>query len=199
MVTKRNPANVMVNVEKTPNGYYYDEVMSAVQKEIRRGNVWNAVYWALELESFTKLDGAKILWNRLKVISSEDIGIANPIAPVVIQVLEEQYSDAKRRKNSSFREFLTNAVIFLARCNKCRITDNLLISLYGGAGDPLKPPNHLTMPDYAIDGHTVRGTVCGKGDEEFEDEIKHLANETIDDLYKETASKILLKYGNPFK
>jgi len=37
---------------KTPRDYYLDEVISALQKEIRRYKEYEAVYWALELESF---------------------------------------------------------------------------------------------------------------------------------------------------
>ena len=37
---------------QTPKGYDLHEVISALQKEIRRGNEYEAVYWATELESF---------------------------------------------------------------------------------------------------------------------------------------------------
>ena len=33
----------------TRNHYQYDEVVSALQKEIRRGNEFNAFFWGLEL------------------------------------------------------------------------------------------------------------------------------------------------------
>ena len=36
----------------TPKGYDMFEVMSAMQKEIRRCKEYEAVYWATELESF---------------------------------------------------------------------------------------------------------------------------------------------------
>lgn len=42
----------------TPNGYYLDEVISALQKEIRRGKEYEAVYWAVELENFNSKAGA---------------------------------------------------------------------------------------------------------------------------------------------
>ena len=40
------------------------EVLSAMQKEIRRCKEYDAVYWAVELESFNPT-GPKTLWNRL--------------------------------------------------------------------------------------------------------------------------------------
>jgi len=103
---------------KTPHGYYSDEVRSALQKEIRSGKEYEAVYWAMELESFNPETGAGAtnLWNRLRVIASEDVGIANPIATVVIDVLAREYYNAKAKKNDdSHRLFLVNAVLFLAK------------------------------------------------------------------------------------
>ena len=92
----------------TKGGYHFDEVVSALQKDIRLGNVFNAVFWAKELDEFNEETGSggTALWNRLKTISSEDVGIANPIAPVVIQVLAEQYRDFKQRKDDAYRLFL---------------------------------------------------------------------------------------------
>ena len=71
----------------TPKGYYLDEVISALQKEVRRGKEYEAVFWAVELESFNP----KALWNRLKVIASEDVGVAEPHAPLIISALESMY------------------------------------------------------------------------------------------------------------
>ena len=38
--------------KKTKHGYDFYEVLSALQKEIRRGNEYEAMFWAVELESF---------------------------------------------------------------------------------------------------------------------------------------------------
>jgi len=48
----------------TKNGYDLLETLSAIQKEIRRCKEYEAVYWAVELESLNP----KALWNRLRVI-----------------------------------------------------------------------------------------------------------------------------------
>src|SRR4030042_3972037 len=106
----------------TPKGYDMHEVLSALQKEIRRCKEYEAVYWAVELESFN----AATLWNRLRVIASEDIGLANPNATLIIDVLARQYDDAVSRKSDSSRLFLVHAVLYLARSPKSRIVDNLL-------------------------------------------------------------------------
>ncbi len=65
---------------KTTGGFDADLIVSALQKEIRRGNEENAVLVAYEMFS-TSLPLEDYLWTRLHVISVEDIGFANPDAP----------------------------------------------------------------------------------------------------------------------
>ena len=168
----------------TPRGYYLDEVISALQKEIRRGNEYEAVYWAVELESFN----SKALWNRLKVIASEDVGVAEPHAPLIIDALESMYNYAKEKKKEEYRLFFVNAVSILARAPKCRIVDNLMITLFGD----IKHGKRLEMPDYAIDKHTFRGRRKGRGMKHFIEEGSKIENEGLDDPYKEKAEKYLL-------
>jgi replication-associated recombination protein RarA len=165
-------------------------VLSAIQKEIRRGKEYDAVFWAVEAESFNH----KAVWNRLRVIASEDIGIANPLAPLVIDVLEKEYYDAKRRENDSHRLFLVHAVLFLARSPKSRMIDDLLITVYG---DVKFRDERLEIPDYALDMHTLRGRMMGRGFKHFLEEGSKLENEGISDPYRDSAKEILLKYGKP--
>lgn len=72
---------------KTIGGFDADLVISALQKEIRRGNEENAVLIAYEMFS-TSLPLEDFLWTRLHVISVEDIGFANPEAPMMIMALD---------------------------------------------------------------------------------------------------------------
>jgi replication-associated recombination protein RarA len=167
---------------KTTKGYDLHEVISALQKDIRRGNEYQAVCWAKELESFN----ARILWNRLRVIASEDIGLANPLAPLVIDVLEKNYADSLARQNDSCRLFLVHAVLYLARSLKSRIVDNLLIAVYNDE-------NKLEIPDYALDMHTYRGKKMGRGVEHFFAEGAKLANQAMEDPYEQKAFEILMK------
>ncbi len=97
-------------IPKTERGYAFDELLSALQKDIRRGNEYEAVYWGVELDTFNP----KALWNRLRVMASEDVGLANPNAPLIIDVLEKQYSDFKERENDGYKLFLVHAILFLA-------------------------------------------------------------------------------------
>jgi hypothetical protein len=65
----------------------------------------------LSSKEFGKNDEA--LWNRLRVIASEDISMANPALPVIIDVLEEQYRNFKNRGDDAYRLFLAHAILAL--------------------------------------------------------------------------------------
>lgn len=181
---------VGLGIPQTPRGYDLHELLSALQKDIRRGNEYEAVFWAAELESFNPT----ALWNRLRVITSEDIGIANPLAPLIIDVLEKEYNDAKRRDNDSYRLFIVNAVLFLAGSPKSKIVDDLLITVYG---DIEFRDKRLEIPDYALDMHTLKGAKNGRGIKDFLEEGSKIENEAVSNPYKESAGEILLKYGKP--
>lgn len=189
------------NIEspQTPKGYYLDEVKSALQKTIRRGREYEAVYWATELESFNEKTGAgaTMLWDRLRVIASEDVSIAEPHAPLIIAALREAYNDAVKKKHTSYRLFFVHAVLFLARSRKCRVIDDLVVVVNGN----IKFNNELLpMPDYAIDIHTHRGRMNGSvgpsGVKHFLEEGAKLKNEAFKNPYKKSASEYLLKHGN---
>ena len=182
---KRFDSEGKVADKKTKHGYDFYEVLSALQKEIRRGNEYEAVFWAVELESFN----IKTLWNRLRIVASEDIGLANPCAVIVVDVLKNNYFEALHLEGDAYRLFLVNAVLFLARSAKSRIVDDLLITVYGD----IENSKLLTIPDYALDKHTARGRAMKRGFEHFLQKGSKLKNETIENPYKERAAEHLLK------
>lgn len=175
---------------KTTRGYDIFELLSALQKSIRRGEEYQAVFFAAELETCN----GKMVWNRLRIIASEDIGIANPNATLTVDALERQYNDAKERKHDSWRLFLVHAALYLARSAKSRIVDDLLIAVYGNIK---YKDEKLKIPDYALDSHTATGKMMGRGFKYFIEESSKLVNETIENPYKGAAAEILLKYGKP--
>ena len=170
----------MVNkMATTQNGYDLYELLSALQKCIRRGLEYDAVYFAVELEEFN----STALWNRLKVIASEDIGCANPIMPILIDILEKQYLKAKEKSDDSNKLFLTNAIVCLCRSPHSRITDDLY--------NVVKLENkRLPIPDYALDMHTYKGKSKGRGIEHFYSEGCKLENETLPNPYIERAKEL---------
>ena len=90
---------------QTVGGYAFYEVLSALQKSIRRGLEEDALFWATELY----LSGYEIqAWRRLCIIASEDIGLANPPAFTEVRNLylewkEESKLHLKRNCTSSLR------------------------------------------------------------------------------------------------
>ena len=170
----------------TVNGHLLPEVVSALQKCIRRGQVDDALYWAVDMY-LTGYD--EYAWKRLRIMASEDVGPAEPNLPATIEALYHAYTDLKKKKDETHapqRLQFVHAVILLATARKNRIVDHALIHHFG---------NHATLkrdiPDYALDKHTARGKRMGRGAEHFFAEGIKLENETGDDPYRELARQTL--------
>lgn len=142
-----------------------DEVISALQKEIRRGNLENAAMLAYEMH-LTSPEMEEILWKRLMVISVEDIGMGEINAPNLIYTLYQIFQ--KFPPGALDRPlFIVHAVRYLCTRQKDRSSDELVNvlrhSVSRGEGKP-------QIPDYAIDMHTARGQAMGRGIEHFFEE-----------------------------
>lgn len=167
-----------------------EALVSALQKFIRRGMEYEAVHVAFQLEENYPYN---ILWNRLKVIASEDVGYVNPIMSVVVETLYKQYFAEKTKLDkkawdNSHRLFFVNAVICLCRSPKNRITDDLLnvvvLERENGIGG--------SIPAYCIDKHTAKGRAQGMGWKEFFEVGSHLENESGENPWKERHRQIRL-------
>lgn len=143
---------------KTINDYPADEVISALQKEIRRGRVDEAIFWACELcRSGEKYQ--KKCWERLTAIAVEDIGFGDPMACVVIATLKNAYYANFEKIDDSLIQILF-AAGYLAKCKKDRFIDeykNILVN----------KPKLLKIPDYALDKHTLRGKALNRDNKHF--------------------------------
>jgi replication-associated recombination protein RarA len=172
---------------ETPGGYLCGEVASALQKEIRRGNEREALFWATELD----LAGfGRYVFKRLRIIASEDVGVADSNAAVQVWTLYQLWNEAKKKKGEPeghSRIHLLHAVVLLARAPKSRMLDHALMVFYGGDREP------LPVPDYALDMHTKRGRQLGRGLDHFFEEGAQLVNETIDDPYAEEGRAALTR------
>jgi replication-associated recombination protein RarA len=163
----------------TVGGYPMDEITSWLQKAIRRGDEEAAAFCASELD----LSGQSwLLWRRLKIIASEDVGLAQPgIATEVSQLFMNWLAEKKLKKGTE-RIFLIHCVLLLARAPKSRIVDNLLIALYEGER-PVREIPH----GYVRDMHTRGGRQRGRGVDHFFDVAAKLVNCTLPDPYEERA------------
>jgi copper chaperone CopZ len=72
--------NTTFRQEKTYNGYDTGELKSWLQKAIRRSRPDQAAWAAVELYTLPKQSVVTNLFNRLRIIAMEDIGVANPNA-----------------------------------------------------------------------------------------------------------------------
>jgi replication-associated recombination protein RarA len=157
---------------KTFNGFQADHVISALQKEIRRGNAENAALLAYEM-ILTSPALEDYLWHRLKVIAVEDIGFGEPLAPVLIQSLFEMTSACDYNVGER-KLYAIHAVRYLCMCKKDRSSDEMInwINHSSKLGRALP-----TIPDYALDMHTAEGQKKGRGRRHFFEEASRTSPE----------------------
>ena len=173
----------------TRNGYAGDEVISALQKSIRRGLEEQACMFAYEMYiSSPQLE--EKLWRRLLTISVEDIGMGDPNAAILVNSLyqmsrEFDYSDGDRPM------YFIHAIRYLCQCEKDRSSDllkNICIKSFAMGRFP-------EVPDYALDKHTQRGQAMGRDSFHFLNEASRVIPQAkISNDYKERYAKILEEY-----
>ena len=177
--------------QKTKKGYDFSQVASALQKSIRRGLEEDAMYWAVELYNS---GFGEYLWKRLIIITSEDVGLAEPDMPTQIEALYQMYvRQAKKTKNSDDKNaperlFLTHAIIKLCRAKKSRFVDWALIYHFE-THDAIQKD----IPDYALDKHTQVGRALKRKWRHFFDEGCLLNNHHPiegEDVYKTMVEKV---------
>lgn len=173
----------------TRNGYAGDEVISALQKSIRRGLEEQACMFAYEMYiSSPQLE--EKLWRRLLTISVEDIGMGNPMAAIMMNNLyqmSKQFDYADGDKPMYF----IHAIRYLCSSEKDRSSDllkNICIKSFAMGKFP-------EIPDYALDKHTQRGQAMGRDSFHFLNEAsKVYPQKEVDNDYKERYAKILEEY-----
>jgi replication-associated recombination protein RarA len=157
---------------RTLHDFPADEVISSLQKEVRRGNTENAALLAYEMLT-TSAELEEYLWGRLQVISVEDVGFGEPQAPILIETLYQMHHRLPRPRGDRYL-YAIHAVRYLCACQKERGSDDLLNwmrqSVEAGAVLP-------TIPDYAIDMHTRRGQAMGRDYRHFLNEASRVAPE----------------------
>jgi replication-associated recombination protein RarA len=141
-------------------GHDPSECISALQKAIRRGDEDGALHWAVELE----MSGfGEWVFRRLRVIASEDVGLAEPGIASEVGALYTAWTDLRKKKDDRqepWRLMLIHATLLLARARKSRIVDHALIYAYSDT-------ERREIPDVALDKHTLAGKKRGRGWEHF--------------------------------
>jgi replication-associated recombination protein RarA len=173
---------------KTEKGYDFHECSSAMQKSIRRGDEDGALFWATELD---KSGFGEYVFKRLKIIASEDIGLGSPTYVAMLNSLYNSWRSQRSKKDEKHkpeRLYLVHAVILAARAKKSRIVDHACCVYYSN-NDDLRP-----VPDYALDKHTRRGKMKGRGFDHFFSEASKLNNAAdLLDSYAARAKEIMCR------
>ena len=121
------------------------------------------------------------MWNRLLVISVEDVGFGDTQAPVFVKTMydlhkEYPYMDGDRPI------FFMHAIRYMCRCQKERSTDhikNIIMKEFEAGYVP-------EIPEYAIDMHTIKGRAMGRDVFYFLDEASKVQPlwDEYDDSYR---------------
>lgn len=151
-----------------PNGLPLPLAVSAMTKSLRRGKEVEALAFARLIE----VKFPKYLLRRLAVFACEDVGLANPMAVVVVSAIATSYRAdlAESRAHRPDQNLVSFAILFLARSPKSREADdfgNALSFLTTEQG--WSPP----VPEAALDWHTQQGR---EGRSEIEQQV-HWLNE----------------------
>lgn len=172
---------------ETKNGYDFFEASSAMQKSIRRGLEDDAMFWVVELFESGYVE---YIWKRLKIISSEDVGLVNGSISSEIQALYEMHKELAKKKedkNKPWRLMLTHAVLLLCRSAKSRTVDWALLYYWGCHQNRLRQ-----VPDFALDKHTDMGKLLKRSWKHFFEEGTMLNQNPIsitEDEYRELAKR----------
>ena len=165
---------------KTKNNYNADEVISALQKSIRRGKEEDACKFAYELY-LTSPELEEKMWKRLLVICVEDIGMGDPMAAVIVHNLYQMhhlfgYHEVDRTL------YFFHAIRYMCACEKDRSSD----LLKNVCQMEVKKGILAEIPDYALDMHTRRGQEMGRDINHFLTEAsKVVPQKEVDNDYYE--------------
>jgi replication-associated recombination protein RarA len=160
---------------QTKDGHLIPECSSAFQKSVRRGLVDDAIYFAMQIYD---LGFGKYVWKRLKIMVSEDVGIANPNLPANVFALWKMWEEQQSNKNDRPGEavpFLINAIMLVTMSQKSRVCSQVAcICIHCDRKRP--------VPDYALDQHTARGKKAKRGEAHFFYEGSQVNAEMVNEI-----------------
>jgi replication-associated recombination protein RarA len=159
----------------TEHGFAADEVISALQKSMRRGMTENALLLGWEMY-VTSPEMEEMLWSRLGVISIEDVGFGNLNAPVLVETLFRMHQRYARPTHDRFL-FAAHAIRVMASGPKDRTTDDMVNWAKHSIAFGERMPE---IPDFALDMHTRRGAEMGRDYRWFMDEASKVSPEIAD-------------------
>lgn len=174
-------------IPRTINKLGAFDVLSALQKHIRRGEEREAMHCAVELGHTSKAFHT-MLCNRLEVITHEDIGLANPQAVIfTATAVEQARRHYDKTKPGKWRLMVGNVILMLCRSAKFREGDHFQAAVGQAALMDGTPPE---IPDYAYCMHTRRGKRLKRGVDHFVTEATKTVPLAKADPYRREAIRV---------
>jgi replication-associated recombination protein RarA len=176
-------------IPPTKNGLPAMQVVSAMQKAIRRGQEREAMECACELLHTSK-GFTTLVANRLEIISHEDIDTAaSPhIVPFVATCAEQARRWYDPVKIGKSRMAIGNAIRMMARAPKSREGDHFGLAV--GLASEIAVPD---LPDHSADMHTAAGRAKGRGLKHFREHGAKLHPQPAKDRYEDEAYAMLAR------
>jgi replication-associated recombination protein RarA len=161
------------------HGHPIDELRSVLQKSIRRGLLEEAMLAGYEIYA-SGAEAEEMLWRRLEIIATEDVGFGLVEAPAIVDAL---YCQQQRMAATEDRwMYAAHAIRLLATAKKDRTTMEIAV----WAKEVLaRGERTIEIEDYHVDMHTRRGVAMGRGTEQWWQEGARLDNqiEGLDSKY----------------
>lgn len=149
----------------SPRGHNGYELLSAMQKFIRRSMEEEALYCFYELEATGCYLIAK---NRLLVTVYEDVGLANQELVNSINLHTHRMDEFYKSNNGAWRLVLGYIILSACRGQKTRVTDQFVCTVAAKMIDGFYVD--FNEHDFVYDMHTLKGKQLKRGAQHFYDE-----------------------------
>jgi replication-associated recombination protein RarA len=188
-----NEKETKMGIANTINGLGPFEVISAIQKYIRRGMEAEAFELACEMIETSK-GYTTWLFNRLQVISHEDIGLANPQLLILVATCCEQADRLyKPDKTGPVKMIVGTMIRAMCRSPKSREGDHFM----GIAMRHKRQGVATEIQEWTHDHHSHKGRKAGRGVDYFREVSTQLIpGQAEPDQYEELFyAELKLKFG----
>lgn len=181
-----NPARSENPMAKpTLRGYSPYDLMSAMQKFLRRSMEKEAIFCFLEMEASGMYPHIR---NRLMTVVYEDVGMSNPGLVNSINGHISAMNEYYKSNNGAWRLVLSYIVLEICRGKKDRTTDHFVCSVCNEMALGYK----LNLDDYAdfvYDMHTRKGKELGRGMEHFDKVASKIIESNISTDYRDAENE----------